>query len=543
MTPHLLDPVKVNGSLNRLTCVNFTPSPRDRSAKTAFELQRDLVPLDSRADARDSQSSAQFRSAAADDVRQLEGINLRSLVSALAFVAALCIAYSVPLYAAPGGLVAATNRLNLRECPNTTGCSIRRTLDPETHLEVLGRQDIWLRVRALDNGDTGWVHGDYTKIVEVPQAPRDESHSFVAELRQWQPALFGLTALFVTAFVTSRYRKDIPFQRMLTLITGNLIIGSLFLLNQFGPSLQTLLLPFVDLTSASFLWTADLPDDWKLSYLKLLAVTALIGAGIAGVAGSANGRRQAFLQGAAIGFLGLPAVALALGLLGLVLYILGWVVKFLGWLIGALLTPVAWLVEHILLPFLRWLATPLIWLWENYIRDALLWLATPFIWLWTNILAPIGAFLARYVVQPILWIGVRVLLAAACLLPVSALGAVLLGNVRNTLFEAMNRKGLFVLGVTVGITLLDGVLLVALELAKVGGRPPSLTYVFFVALSGIGLVRLWMLGGMQQQEKVEGNGSLRENMQHYFRLVRLDVIASCVIIPLNFIAQLMGPEE
>jgi len=64
-------------------------------------------------------------------------------------------------------MVATTNRLNLRGCPDTVNCTVLQTLPKGARLYVLGKQGEWLRVQLLDDEEqSGWVNAPFTEPVQ-----------------------------------------------------------------------------------------------------------------------------------------------------------------------------------------------------------------------------------------------------------------------------------------------------------------------------------------------------------------------------------------
>ena len=255
---------------------------------------------------------------------------------------------------------------------------------------------------------------------------------------------------------------------------------------------------------------------------------------MATVARPQSGRRQAFLQGAAVGFLALPGTVVAGGVALLVVVALGWIGKFIIFL----LTPLAWLMRYVILPFLHWLATPLFWLWENFLREALLWLATPAIWLWRTLIEPASVFVLRYVVRPLVWIALRLVLAAFFLLPVSAVGVVVVGGFRGSLGARLNRSGLFSLGVAVGFTLLDCVALEVLDSKGIAAGSPSLGQLLLVALTGVALVRLMVVKVAEHEEPIER--SFRDNLGIYVRHSGLEMLGAGFLLVAGIVARFAG---
>ncbi|MDY7091808.1 MAG: hypothetical protein SX243_02435 [Acidobacteriota bacterium] len=283
--------------------------------------------------------------------------------------------------------------------------------------------------------------------------------------------------------------QGLSFAKLGILIAFSGLLGVVLILNQFGPLLQHWVPPSLRLQKLDFLWEPDLLAATEVGYTGFLLILAALVFSTWLSAPSKSGCKSSFLQGLALGFLAVPATAVAGALGWLALRIL----LFLFVVLGVILVPVVWILEHIVGPVLQWLATPLIWLWENGLRDVVIWLLTPVRWLVETILAPISKFLAKYVFIPLGKFALRVSVALLLLLPVCLPGTALISSFRTALRDPFDSVGLFSHGVGVGFALFDCVLLSVLAEAGVLTSTPPLSLTLLVGLALVGMARLLIL--------------------------------------------------
>jgi hypothetical protein len=125
--------------------------------------------------------------------------------------------------ASPGGMwVASTDRLHLRQCPETRHCAILTTLQRGSRLEVLSRQGDWLRVRVHPTQSLGWVHSAYTQRIAAPSAaPRSHSPganrpgALEAFIGKVAPFLFVGAGLFALGYSGRVLRRGVSTKQQL----------------------------------------------------------------------------------------------------------------------------------------------------------------------------------------------------------------------------------------------------------------------------------------------------------------------------------------
>lgn len=443
------------------------------------------------------------------------------------------------LEAGRGDHVVTTDRLNLRGCPGTTGCAVLRTLPRGTHLDINARQGDWLHVTSPESKAAGWVHGDYTQVVEHTSSRRLPFSSFISRdlLMKFFVPLFIFGALLTMASVGRNLRENATQGQLFALSALSVLTGAFFLLNQFGPAMAALAEPWLSLKEVSFLWEINSVTK-DISYSKLLLFLGVIVTGIAAIAPGANGGRLSFLQGVCTGFLTLPLLTIIAFLTALVLYLLSFVFKALFYVLGLIAIPLIWLYEHLVAPVLRWLAIPFIWLWENILREIILFLAPPFVWLWEVLIQPLTELLLKFILKPIAFLIAGVLVALVGLFPFAVIGAVALESVRNSVRGSLSASGLFAQGVTAGFLLLDALLLASLSSLEVLRAAPPLSLVIPVTLLVVVILRLVVSSERKSVE--ETSPVFQQRLTTYWSSSQLEMISSCVVIPLSVVASLVG---
>lgn len=436
-----------------------------------------------------------------------------------------------------GDHVVTTDRLNLRNCPDTADCAVLRTLPRGTHLEVGKRQGDWLHVTSMESKETGWVHEDYTQVAESSR------RSFFSALmrRDLLMKLFVLAcilgALWTTASFGRTLRPGATQGHLFALSSLSVLTGVFFLLNQFGPLMAEFVKPWVNLKAVSFFWEINSLAK-GISYWMVALFLGTVMAGIAAIAPGANGSRLSFLQGTCTGFLVLPLLTIVALLATIVFYLLSFVFKALAYVLGLIAIPFIWLFEHIVAPALRWLAIPFTWLWENFLREILLFLSPPFVWLWEVLLQPLTELLFKFILKPILFLILGIAAALVCLFPFAVIGIVALETVRNSLRGSLNSHGLFAQGVTAGFLLLDAAMLASLNGLGVLHTVPPLSLVIPVALQLVIFLRL--LASNERKDIAEASPAFQQKLATYWSSSQLELISTCVMIPLGLLAAVIG---
>lgn len=442
-----------------------------------------------------------------------------------------------------GDRIVTTDRLNLRNCPDTTDCTVLRTLPRGTHLGVAERQGDWLRVTSLESEETGWVHAGYTAVVESSSS----RGSFFSALvrRDFLTKLFVvlciLGALVMMASFGRNLRPDATRGQLFALSAVSVLAGAIFLLNQFGQMVAELAAPWLSLNGMSFIWEVNSITEGSLSYSQVVLFLGAVMVGVTVIAPGANGGKLSFFQGACTGFLALPVLIIAVSLAALVFYLFSFVFKALLFVLGLILIPFTWIFQHIVMPVLRFLAVPFVWLWENFLREVLLFLAIPFVWLWKVILQPLGGILFKFILKPILFLVLGTAAALVCLFPFGVVGVVALETVRNSFRGSLNSHGLFAQGVAAGFLLLDAAVLASLNGLGVLHTAPPLSLAIPVALQLIVFLRL--LAPNERVAVAEASPVFQQKLVAYWNSSQLELFATCVMIPLGLLAALAGGED
>lgn len=458
--------------------------------------------------------------------------------SILAVLLPLFAGSSFPLFALAevGDHVVTTARVNLRTCPDTAGCSVLRTLPHGTHLSVAERQGDWLHVKSLQSDEIGWVHAGYTQVVESPSA---RGAFFSALLRrEFLMKLFAvlccLVALVTMALFGRNLRPGATRGQLFALTVLSVIMGAVFLLNQFGPVVAEFVAPWLSLEGVSFLWKVNSVAKGSISYWEVVLFLGAVTVGVAAVAPGPNGGKLSFFQGVCTGFLALPLFTIATGIAALVFYLLSFVLKAIFYVLGLIVIPFIWLFQHIVQPMLRFLAIPFVWLFEHVVLPVLRFLAIPFVWLWKMILQPLTGILFKFIVKPILFLLLGSAAALVCLFPFGVIGVVALESFGNSFRGVLDSNGLFAQGVTAGFLVLDATVLAALNGLGVLHMAPPLSLAIPVALQLIVFMRL--LAPNNRVAVVEARPVFRQKLLTYWSSSRLELIATCVMIPLSLLA-------
>lgn len=441
-----------------------------------------------------------------------------------------------------GDHIVTTDRLNLRNCPGTD-CSVLRTLPRGTHLGVAERQGDWLHVTSLESQETGWVHAGYTQAVESSSSRGSFLSALVRRdlLVKLLVVLCILGALATMASFGRNFRPNATRGQLFALSTLSVLTGAAFLLNQFGPLVAELTAPWLSLEGVSFLWEVNSVTGDSFTYWKVVMFLGVVMVGVAAIAPGANGGKLSFLQGACTGFLALPLFMIATLLAAFVFYLLSFIFKALFYVLGLILIPFIWIFQHIVMPALRFLAIPFVWLWENLLREILLFLAIPFVWLWKVIIQPLSGLLFKFILKPILFLLLGTGAALVCLFPFGVIGVVALETVRNSFRGSLDSHGLFAQGVTSGFLLLDAAVLAFLNGLGVLHMAPPLSLAIPVALQLIVFLRLLLPN--DSVAVAEASPVFQQKLVAYWNSSHLELIATCVMIPLGLLAALAGEDN
>jgi Bacterial SH3 domain len=429
------------------------------------------------------------------------------------------------------GLGSATTnaRLNLRSCPATQSCPVLLTLPRNTPLEVLGNQGDWTKVRVVASGEEGWVNSGY--IILSPATERSGYPELYELLFAWKLPIF-LTllagAILLLAFLMRRLSPNEFQGSPLLVILASLALGFTFLLNQFGPLFAKLTASYLDITALAPLWSVNSVCE-QLAYPTVLLILSLLTLAIGAAAPARNECRGSFFQGVSAGFLLLPVSCLAGALAAAVIWLIGKIFLRLGYVLGIILIPIAWLFTNAILPVLRFLAIPLVWIWDSFLRDFLLLIATPFIWIKNVILAPLFAFLLKYLILPIFFLLVGVGVVMACLFPFAAVGGAILDSARSSFEAPLNSKGLFSQGMAMGFCLLDASLLIGLDHYGLLHSTPPLSLLVLLALPVIILLRLLVNREATLEPALER--TFQGKFLVYCKSSKIGLISSCMILP------------
>lgn len=424
--------------------------------------------------------------------------------------------------------VETTTRLNLRQCPAVHGCRVLQTLPASTRLEVLERKDDWLKVRTIQEGQEGWVSAGYTGSVASGEPVGGKS--FFSTLSNWKVPAFLLGAILLLAFVMPKIEQDGDEHANTSpgLIVVTLALGFAFILNQFGPLLQELLVPHVDIAFLSPIWTINgsyTPVGYPKILLALVVLSVLIGLAVP----AAGGGRTSYVQGLGTGFLLFPASACV----AVVTVALGWLIikifLVIKYILGIIMIPFVWLFTHLVYPVLVFIAKPFVWLWENGLRDLFLWLMTPFIWLWETILAPIAGFLVKYIVRPVVAILLGLVASTLVLLPFAIVGSAIYKSISSSLGVVVGHRSLFSQGMTMGFFLFDSCLLIVLGKLDVLQSTPPVSLFVMMALPVIVLLRLMVF----RERAGEGEDRLpfTDSFRRYCKESKIELLSTCIVLP------------
>jgi len=435
-----------------------------------------------------------------------------------------------------GDHIVTTDRLNLRSCPGTLNCAVLRTLSRGTQLGVIERQGDWLHVTSLESRETGWVHTGYTQVVENSLS----RGSFFSTL--WRSDLLMklfvvlciLGAMVTMASVGRSLQPNATRVQLFALTALSVFTGTVVLLNQFGPVLAEFVAPWLNLEGVSLLWKVNSIAKGSISYWQVVLFLGAAIIGVAAVAPGANGGKLSFIQGLCTGFLALPLFTIAAMLAALVFYLLSFVFKAVFYVLGLIAIPFIWIFQHLVMPVLRFLAIPFVWLWENFLREILLFLAIPFVWLWRVILQPIAGILFKFILKPVLFLMLGTATMLVCLFPFGVIGVITLETVRNAFRGSLDSHGLFAQGVTTGFLLLDAAVLASLNGLGVLHMAPPLSFAIPVALQLIVFLRL--LAPNERVAVAEASPAFQQKLAIYWESSHLELIATCVMIPIGLLA-------
>jgi hypothetical protein len=434
-----------------------------------------------------------------------------------------------------------TDRLNLRSCPGS-GCAVLRTLPLGTNLGVIERRGEWLHVKSMEFQQIGWVHSGYTHVVE--RASREPSLSALWRyelLLKLFVILCILSALLIMTSVGRNLRPNATRGQLFVLTALSVVTGMAFLLNQFGQLLAKLIVPWLSLEKVSFLWKVNSIAEGSLTYWQVVLLLGIVILGIAAVAPSACGGKLSFLQGLCTGFLALPLFTIAVILAALVFYLLSFVFKAVSYVLGLIAIPFIWIFQHLVVPVLRFLAIPFVWLWEHFLREVLLFLAIPFTWLWRVILQPLTGILVKFIFKPVLFLVLGIAAALVCLFPFGVIGVVTLEAMRNSFRGSLDSHGLFAQGVTGGFLLLDAAMLALLNGLGILHMAPPLSLAIPVVLQLLVFLRL--LVAKEKQAAAEATPIFQEKLAVYWESSNLELIATCVMIPIGLLAAFMSEDN
>ena len=349
-----------------------------------------------------------------------------------------------------------------------------------------------------------------------------------------------LVALLTMASFGRSLRPTATRGQLFALSALSVFTGAIFLLNQFGQVVVELVPSWLRPEGVSFLWESNSFTASSLSYWQITLFLGAVSVGVVAFAPSSCGRLS-FLQGACTGFLALPLFTIATLLAALLFYLVSLLFKAIFYVLGFIAIPFIWIFEHIVVPVLSFLATPFVWLWENFLREIILFLAIPFIWLWKVILQPLTGALFKFILKPILFLILGIGVALVCLFPVGVIGVVMLETVRNSFRGSLNSDGLFAHGVTAGFLLLDAVVLAFLNGLGILHTAPPLSFAIPVALQLIVLLRL--LVPNERTSLAEANPVFQQKLETYWSSSQLELVSTCLIIPLGLLAAFAGEDS
>ena len=415
-----------------------------------------------------------------------------------------------------------------------------RTLPLDTSLQVTDRRGEWLHVTVTGDGTEGWVHSDYTRT-DLPKTSTQAQSFFSPEALLVFFVLGSILGAFIfTGYVAPKLNSAISGKRLIALSMLCVALGVVILLNQFGPLLADLTFNYLDLGKLSPLWQINNSVGTWAKYSHLILLLIALAAAVAAVAPTDGGCRTSFLQGTLTGFLALPALVLVVAVATLAFFILQWIFKAISWILGIIFIPIRWIAEHVLEPVLRFLAIPFVWLWENGLRDLLVFLGTPFVWLWTNLIHPVLGFAFRFLVKPLLLFALGIVASLVALLPFGVVGAIAIESLRGAVRSPMNAVGLFAHGIAIGFLLFDATLLASLASFDLIQPMPPLSLIIPLAPQVIVFFRLLVPARLAEEVDCPG---FRDKLTSYWRTSRLDLLATCVIVPLGVLAMLFYGDD
>lgn len=447
-----------------------------------------------------------------------------------------------------------TDRLNLRTCPATVDCVVLRTLPVGTELVILDKRQEWYLVEVLDDGNKGWVHSGYTKpTTGTPAAERsspDGTETLTAAANALRPWLLPISAFMLFGIFGLVMKPDHESDHPLVVVMAGLLLGWLILLNQFGSWLARLLDPYLDIGFLRPLWTVHMGILSEVSYPELV-LTLLLCSLLASAVAHRLGNLRTFWEGFGTGFGTLPVVILSGVLVVALLWVVGKIMKLIALVLSYLLIPVLWLLGWVgklmvwlwdifLRDLFLLLATPFIWLWETIIAPILTWILIPFQWVWSVILEPLLAFVMPYVKRIMLFV-VKTYLIALGMLPVIVLGLAVLEGGRNIVRAESDSKGIFSLGVSYGVVMMNILLLVGLGYFDLLSDPPAVSAVLLAILPVLGTLRLLAVEPPLSPELKRP--SYQQKCQAYWATSRCELLVASVIMPAILLLSVIPWEE
>jgi hypothetical protein len=154
------------------------------------------------------------------------------------------------------------------------------------------------------------------------------------------------------------------------------------------------------------------------------------------------------------------------------------------------------------------------------------------------LLRPLTEILLKFILKPILLLILGTAVALVCLFPFAVIGIVALDTVRNSLRGSLNSLGMFAQGVTAGFLLLDAAVLASLNALNVLHTAPPLSLIIPVALQLIVFLRL--LASNERKAVAEASPAFQQKLATYYSSSQLELISTCVLIPLSLLAAFAG---
>ena len=428
-----------------------------------------------------------------------------------------------------GEQLVSTDRLNLRTCPAVATCSVLRTLPLGAQLSVLERRGDWVRVVVSGSRETGWVHSRYTQVVSKIANQQPSKPLLPVSLA----LLFGLAcvigAMTAMAYSVRVFMRGSEWSQPFAFAVFCTFTGVVIVLNQFGPLISGFVAPWLSLERISFLWTVNSAvagvNYWQIIICSgaVVAATTAAGARIAG-------GRTSFSQGFLFGFLFFPVLAIGVLVAWAILKIVNFVMQAIAFIFSFVLIPVIWILNNVVMPILRFIAIPFVWLWENLLREIVLFLAIPFIWFWEVVLQPLLRILSKYLLMPVVYLGLGVLATIFCLFPFGVIGLVMLRSIRDSVIGPLDSDGLFAQGVTAGLLLFDAILQAFISGIDRGVPPLSLSIP--MALQAIVLLRVMVV--RLEVNEAKRHPDFWHRVRTYGRTSQLELIAACMFLPLTY---------